>query len=255
MRSVLLLSLFLIAAPMSPSPAQGSGDSELCGNGPAAAEAIAACTRLLQDRRLPPYNRAVLLNNRAIWQSRSGQAGPALRDVNQALALQPRWALLYVTRGLVYESAGQRPAAAREYNRALSFDDASAAELARKGLARLSNPAEAAPPEPPATPNITFRFWRRGSDTLYLRFFSSERNHIWPGVGRHWVLNDNDVQTIQLNCRPNEKICYGAWIPEDDDDDDITYWGAGKDGDKACSNCCHRCLNQTTNVISLNPSR
>ena len=93
------------------------------------------------------------------------------------------------------------------------------------------------------------------SKVTSLEFYSQDRDYVWPGGGEVYVIEDYDEHTYTLSCNKGEKICYGAWVPEDDDDDDITYWGAGKDGDKSCSRCCFRCLNQTTNVINLDPSR
>jgi protein O-mannosyl-transferase len=68
--------------------------------------------------------------------AKSGRVQEALQELAQAEKVNPRFEMTYVYRGNIAELAGDRAAAAREYQRALSVAPSNPA--ARDGLARLS---------------------------------------------------------------------------------------------------------------------
>jgi hypothetical protein len=87
-----------------------------------------------------------------------------------------------------------------------------------------------------------------------LSFYSkSYGNRAWPGDGRVYILSDSEFHTHRLNCRPKEKICYGAWRRGNT----RSYWGAGYGAREGCGNCCMYCggtYKYTLNAGSDSPS-
>jgi hypothetical protein len=75
---------------------------------------------------------------------------------------------------------------------------------------------------------------------VQIAFYARERNHVWPGNGQAWDLNDYNNHTYTLNCRPGEKICFGAWVTGNAS----KYWGVGFGGKQGCGTCCFLCGQQ-----------
>ena len=95
---------------------------------------------------------------------------------------------------------------------------------------------------------VIFKLRSYHKNQVDVAFYSQNRNHVWPGSGKVWVIKDYDVHTYSLNCIRGEKICYGAWVRGAS----ASYWGSGKDGRQACSQCCFVCNGGETPVINLN---
>jgi hypothetical protein len=75
---------------------------------------------------------------------------------------------------------------------------------------------------------------------VQLKFYSQDRNAVWPSASRAYVLDDSRQHEFSLNCQPGERICYGAW--------DVTtrgsgnkYWGVGQNDRHGCRGCCWTC--------------
>lgn len=96
--------------------------------------------------------------------------------------------------------------------------------------------------------SITFKFKAASKQKAQVAFFAQDRNHVWPGGGNAYNLDDSQVHEIKLACRPGEKICYGGWATGNA----RIYWGRGAEGKQRCENCCYACSNNTTSVINLN---
>lgn len=96
---------------------------------------------------------------------------------------------------------------------------------------------------------LTWRIKSNYPYTVDLSFYSSMRNHEWPGGGQVWILNDSRVHTFRLSCIHGEKICYGAWVRGNTD----RYWGVGYGGHQGCSSCCYVCGRGRTQTMVLNP--
>lgn len=83
----------------------------------------------------------------------------------------------------------------------------------------------------------TFILHNEDKYKLGVEFYSMTRkNYAWPGGNKQYILERSG--TYRLNCRPGEKICYGAWR-----DYQTIYWGVGH-GREGCSNCCLHCGEQ-----------
>lgn len=86
---------------------------------------------------------------------------------------------------------------------------------------------------------FTFNFTNRTHSLIYARMFSRSRNFHWPAAGNVFLVRPDGVrQSARLNCVPGEQICFGAALTRDGTG---KYWGAGYNGDKACTNCCVHC--------------
>lgn len=86
--------------------------------------------------------------------------------------------------------------------------------------------------------DATFKMTNKAPYTIILRFFSQNRNWIWPDANRHYILDDDQEHDIRLACQNGENICYGGSY---NSNDQPRYWGVGFLGDKACDHCCLVC--------------
>jgi hypothetical protein len=80
-----------------------------------------------------------------------------------------------------------------------------------------------------------------------LELYSEDRDHVWPGNGQVYLLDDGEEKTVPISCNQGERICYGAWISGDAD----TYWGVGPNATESCSDCCYVCNGGETESINL----
>ena len=94
---------------------------------------------------------------------------------------------------------------------------------------------------------VTFMMRNNHPNALEVELYSQDRNHVWPGGGEVYVLDDGETKQMPLTCKEGEKICYGAWIQGDQE----TYWGVGPSNEQACEDCCYTCTGGATETIDL----
>lgn len=85
----------------------------------------------------------------------------------------------------------------------------------------------------------TFTFFSRdfSGEVIYLRFFSQNRNWVWPGGSNVFVLLPDGVQRyVRLRCKRGEKICYGGQTQSGS-----KFYGVGINGNFSCAACCYFC--------------
>jgi hypothetical protein len=85
--------------------------------------------------------------------------------------------------------------------------------------------------------DATFKLTNQARFSIMMKFFSQNRNWVWPSATTHWTLNDSGEHDFPLACQDGEKICFGGSYTADDQ----TYWGVGFKGDKGCQDCCLTC--------------
>jgi len=90
---------------------------------------------------------------------------------------------------------------------------------------------------------VTFKFTNTTPYKILVKFYSQDRNHVWPSSSSHYVLDDSIQRVSRLGCQVGEKICYGASYGENSS----SYWGMGYRGDKDCQGCCLRCGTMSEN--------
>ena len=88
-----------------------------------------------------------------------------------------------------------------------------------------------------AQANLTFDISNESRRDVQIEFRSQDRDHYWPGPNKAYNLARGDSEKYNLQCRRDEKICYGAWVKGNSK----TYWGRGFDGKQACDSCCAYC--------------
>ena len=85
--------------------------------------------------------------------------------------------------------------------------------------------------------DATFKLTNNARFSIMIKFFSQNRNWVWPSPTSHYTLSDNGEHDFPLACQDGEKICFGGSYTADD----ATYWGVGFKGDKGCQGCCLTC--------------
>jgi hypothetical protein len=112
------------------------------------------------------------------------------------------------------------------------------------GLAALAGSATVA-----GADDVTFIMNNGHPNALRVELYSQDRDHVWPGGGEDYYLDDGESKEMSLACEAGESICYGAWI----DGDENTYWGVGPNNAQTCDNCCYTCEGGETEEINLVP--
>ncbi len=100
---------------------------------------------------------------------------------------------------------------------------------------------------PAAAEEVTFVMNNGHTYAVEVELYSQDRDHVWPGGGQVYLLDDGETKTMPLSCQAGETICYGAWISGDKG----TYWGVGPDNSQTCENCCYTCEGGNTEEINL----
>jgi hypothetical protein len=100
---------------------------------------------------------------------------------------------------------------------------------------------------PASAGDVTFEIRNSHPNAIELELYSQDRDHVWPGHGEVYLLDDGETKEIPLSCNDGEKICYGAWISGDRG----TYWGVGPDNKESCEDCCYTCEGGNTETIDL----
>jgi hypothetical protein len=99
-----------------------------------------------------------------------------------------------------------------------------------------------------ASSNITFQMRSFSKYAVEVKFFSKNRNVVWPTSKTVYVIKNYDVAKYNLSCIQGERICYGAVVRGNSK----RYWGVSTSGKQGCSNCCYVCNGGTTPINNLN---
>ncbi|WP_274626346.1 hypothetical protein [Arvimicrobium flavum] len=97
--------------------------------------------------------------------------------------------------------------------------------------------------------DVTFMMRNDHPNAVRLELYSQDRDHVWPGGGKDYYLDDGETKEFPLSCTQGETICYGAWV----DGDEGTYWGVGPGDKEQCDDCCYTCTGGETEEINLVP--
>lgn len=95
---------------------------------------------------------------------------------------------------------------------------------------------------------VTFRVKSDHPYIVQIKFYSQNRNHVWPSAAQAYELRDSEYHNYSLTCLKGEKICFGAWDKGNPD----TYWGSGPRDKFGCQNCCQLCESNRVKTTSLN---
>ena len=101
---------------------------------------------------------------------------------------------------------------------------------------------------PAQSGDATFKLTNNAQFSIMIKFFSQNRNWVWPSPTSHYTLSDNGEHDFPLACQDGENICFGGSYTADD----ATYWGVGFNGDKGCQGCCLTCGSNVSHDWTLN---
>lgn len=100
-----------------------------------------------------------------------------------------------------------------------------------------------------AAADVTFVMNNQHPNAVEVELYSQDRDHVWPGGGEVYLLDDGETREMSLACEEGESICYGAWLSGDQN----SYWGVGPGNAQKCDNCCYTCEGGQTEQINLVP--
>jgi tetratricopeptide (TPR) repeat protein len=96
---------------------------------------IGGCTALVQSGRYAGHDLATVLVIRATAYQQKGELDRAIKDYEQAIALNPGDATAYYNRGVAYGSKGEWDRAIRDYGQAIQHRPDDAAAFRNRGFA------------------------------------------------------------------------------------------------------------------------
>ncbi|RVD68408.1 MAG: hypothetical protein E5V62_31975 [Mesorhizobium sp.] len=85
------------------------------------------------------------------------------------------------------------------------------------------------------------------SQGVALELFSRDRDTVWPGGDKVFLIRPGARKSVPISCNPGENICWGAWV----NGDDQVSAGVGPDNDQPCNSCCFICVEHSTETIDL----
>jgi hypothetical protein len=103
---------------------------------------------------------------------------------------------------------------------------------------------------PAVADTVTFRIKSNHENKVKVKFYSQDRNHVWPSTTTSYNLDDYAFHNFRLTCQQGEKICYGAWVVGNN----ATYWGVGRGDKHSCSECCLTCNDGRIIAKTLTPA-
>ena len=96
---------------------------------------IGTCTAIIRSGRETTKNLAAAFSNRGIAYYDKGQYDRAIEDFDQAIGLDPKFALAFSSRGNAYYGKGQYDRAIEDYDQAIGLDPKDAAAFNNRGTA------------------------------------------------------------------------------------------------------------------------
>lgn len=86
---------------------------------------------------------------------------------------------------------------------------------------------------------MTYVFDNNTQHQIDVKMFARDRNNQWPSMGKAYSLEAGKKGIkLPIECNAGEKICVGAWSPQQYGS---VVWGAGKTGLNTCEHCCEVC--------------
>lgn len=132
MTRFLLCAILFTGAALSPDVASAN-DRKICDT-TYGLPAIAACTRLIESRRLTTSDRAITTSIRGLRYFLNGQYEKAIADQDQALSIMKHWTF-YNNRGLAYDGLQQFDLAIEDYSAAIKMDPSQQLAYANRAVA------------------------------------------------------------------------------------------------------------------------
>lgn len=133
MRTVSILIVAIVMLFAATAWGQWTEDAQKCSETPDPEAAVAFCTRAIESGRLSDAALASTLNNRANAYQNKRDWDRAIQDYDQAIRLDPDFALARNNRGSAYQHKGDYERALRDYNNAIRLDSTFAVAFSNRG--------------------------------------------------------------------------------------------------------------------------
>ncbi len=100
---------------------------------------------------------------------------------------------------------------------------------------------------PVAAADMSLYVKNQRSDGVALELFSRDRDTVWPGGDKVFLLDSRARKSVPISCNQGERLCWGAWV----NGNDRLSAGVGPDNDQPCDTCCFICVEHSTETIDL----
>jgi lipoprotein NlpI len=122
-------------APEAGAPRPASADEGQVCRQQTGDDAIAACTHIIASGNRESSTLAWAFGNRGRAYGSKGDYDRAIKDLDQALTLDPKIRGVYVNRGLAYEGRGDHDRAIKDYDQAIKLDPNDVTAFNNRGIA------------------------------------------------------------------------------------------------------------------------
>jgi len=117
---------------------------------------------------------------------------------------------------------------------------------------------------PSVAAEMSFQVINDTDRPLNMKLFSrGESRQQWPSKTRAYSIRpDAAVQQITITCEEGEQVCWGAWLTVQTESGEVNNAGkrdtrttqrragAGENGQRSCTSCCHVCKNGTQTPVA-----
>ena len=100
---------------------------------------------------------------------------------------------------------------------------------------------------PVAAADVSLYVKNQRSDGVALELFSRDRDTVWPGGDKVFLIDPRARKSVPISCNQGERLCWGAWV----NGNDRLSAGVGPDNDQPCDTCCFICVEHSTETIDL----
>lgn len=100
---------------------------------------------------------------------------------------------------------------------------------------------------PVAAADMSLYVKNQRSDGVALELFSRDRDTVWPGGDKVFLIDPRARKSVPISCNQGERLCWGAWA----NGNDKLSAGVGPDNDQPCDTCCFICVEHSTETIDL----
>lgn len=100
---------------------------------------------------------------------------------------------------------------------------------------------------PVAAADMSLYVRNQRSDGVALELFSRDRDTVWPGGDKVFLIDPRARKSVPISCNQGERLCWGAWV----NGNDKLSAGVGPDNDQPCDTCCFVCVEHSTETIDL----
>jgi tetratricopeptide (TPR) repeat protein len=122
-----------LANPISIRPAAAAADAETCDKDKGD-EAIAACTRVIENPSTTPSNRVIAYYNRGYEYDEKEDYDRAIADYDEAIKIDRKFFKAYFNRAIAYNAKGDTGRAIADFSEVIRLDPSNARAYHNRGI-------------------------------------------------------------------------------------------------------------------------